>query len=85
MLTHAIFSLLSEKQGKLSIDKKQLTEILKWLVEYKINLNYNISDDSQRTETPLALNFLDIPTLDKCPNKELEVTIAYDTETPYIN
>ena len=89
MLTHTIFSLLSEKQGKLSIDKKRLTEILKRLVKYKMienkpsneaNSYCNISDDSQRTETPLALNFLDTPTLVKCPNKELEVTIVYDTE-----
>ena len=55
MLTHTIFSLLSEKQGKLNIDKKRLTEILKRHVEHKmienkpsngVNSYYNISDDS---------------------------------------
>ena len=44
------------------------------------NSYYNMSDDSQRTEPPLAPNFLDTPTLDKCPTKELEVTIINDTE-----
>ena len=39
-----------------------------------------VSDDSQRTEPLLAPNSLDTPTLDKCPNKELGVTIINDTE-----
>ena len=39
-----------------------------------------MSDDSKRTEAPLAPNFLDTPTLNKCPNKELEVTIINDAE-----
>ena len=84
IITH----LLEELEG-LNIDKKRLTERLKWLAEYKrlenkphngVNSYYNISDDSQRTEPPLAPHSLDKPTLDKCPNKELEVTINNDTE-----
>ena len=84
IMTH----LLEELEG-LNIDKKRLTERLKWLVEYErlenkprngVNSYYNISDDSQRTEPPLAPHSLDKPTLDKCPNKELEVTINNDTE-----
>ena len=35
---------------------------------------------SQRTEPPLAPNSQDTPTLDKCPNLELEVTVIDDTE-----
>ena len=80
---------LSQKLEELNIDKKRLTERLKWLVEYKklenkprngVNSYYNISDDSQRAEPPLAPNSLDTPTLDTCPNKGLEVTIISDTE-----
>ena len=80
---------LSEELDELNIDKKRLTERLKWLVEYKrlenkprngVNSYYNTSIDSQRTEPPLAPNSLDKPMLDKCPNKELEVTIINDTE-----
>ena len=84
-----IITHLSEELEELNIDKKRLTERLKWLVKYKklenkprnrVNSYNNISDDSQRTEPPLASNSLDTPTLDKCPNKELEVTIINDTE-----
>ena len=84
-----IMTQLSEELEELNIDKKRLTERLKWLVEYKrlenkprngVNSYYNISDDSQCTEPPLAPNSLDKPTLDKCPDKELEVTINHDTE-----
>ena len=80
---------LSEELEELNNDKKQLIERLKWLVKYKklknkprngINLYYNISNDSQRREVPLAPNSLDTPTLDKCSNKESEVTIMNDTE-----
>ena len=80
---------LSEELEELNIDKKQLIEKLKWHVEYKRlenkqcngdNSYYNISNDSQCTEPPLALNSIDKPTLNKCPNKELEVTINHDTE-----
>ena len=45
-----------------------------------VNSYYNISNDSQRTKPPLAPNSLDTPRLNKCPNKELEVTIINDTE-----
>ena len=45
-----------------------------------INSYYNISDDSQCTEPPLAPKSLDKPTLDKCPDKELEVTINHGSE-----
>ena len=81
-----IMNLLSEKLEELNTDKKQLTERLKQLVEYKkvenkprngVNSNYNINNDSQRMELPLAPNSLDTSTLDKCRNKELEVTIIY--------
>ena len=84
IMTH----LLEELEG-LSIDKKRLNERLKWLVEYKrlenkprngVNSYYNISDGSQYTEPPLAPKSLDKSTLDKCPDKELEVTINHDTE-----
>ena len=80
---------LSEELDELNIDKKRLTERLKWLVEYKrlenkprngVNSYYNISDGSQYTEPPLAPKSLDKSTLDKCPDKELEVTINHDTE-----
>ena len=80
---------LSEVLEELNIDKKRLTERLKWLVEYKklgnkprngVNSYYNISDGSQRTETFLATNSLEISTLNKRPNKELEVAIINDTE-----
>ena len=80
---------LSEKLEELNIDKKQLTERLKWLVEYKrlenkprnrVNSYYDISDDSQCTKPPLAPKSLDKPILDKCPDKELEVTINHDIE-----
>ena len=59
-----IMTLLSEKLAELNIGKKQLTERLKRLVEYKklenkprkgVNSYYNISDGSQRTEHPLHL------------------------------
>ena len=72
-----IMTHLSKELEELNIDKKWLTERLKWLAEYKklenrprngVNSYYNISSDSQRTEPPLAPNFLDTPTLDKCPN-----------------
>ena len=85
----AIMTHLSEELEELNIDKKQLTERLKWLVEYKrlenkprngVNSYYNISNDSHFTEPPLAPKSLDKPTLDKCPDKELEVTINHDTE-----
>ena len=81
-----IMNLLSEKLEELNTDKKQLIERLKQLAEYKkvenkprngVNSNYNINNDSQRTELPLAPNSLDTSTLDKCRNKELEVTIIY--------
>ena len=74
----AIMTHLSEELEELNIDKKRLEERLKWLVEYKrlenkprngVNSYYNISDDSQCTEPPAALNSLDKPTLDKCPDK----------------
>ena len=45
-----------------------------------VNSYYNISDDSQCTEPPLAPKSLDKPTLDKCPDKELEVTINHGSE-----
>ena len=45
-----------------------------------MELTHNVSDDSQCTEPPLAHNSLDKPMLDKCPNKELEVTVINDTE-----
>ena len=45
-----------------------------------MELTHNVSDDSQCTEPPLVHNSLDTPMLDKCPNKELEVTIINDTE-----
>ena len=45
-----------------------------------INSYCNISDDSQCTEPPLAPKSLDKPTLDKCPDKELEVTINHGSE-----
>ena len=82
-------TLLSEKLEELNIDKIRLTKGLKRLVEYKklenkqrngINSYYNMCDDSKRTEAPLAPNSLDTPTLNKCPNKELEVTIINDAE-----
>ena len=82
-------TLLLEKLEELNIDKKQLTERLKWLVEYKklekkpcngVNSYYYISDARERTELPLRPNFLETPTLDKYSNKELEVTIINDTE-----
>ena len=85
----AIMTHLSEELEELNIDKKQLTERLKWLVEYKrlenkprngVNSYYNISNDSHCTEPPLAPKSLDKPTLDKYPDKELEVTINHDTE-----
>ena len=85
----AIMTHLSEELEELNIDKKQLTERLKWLVKYKrldnkprngVNSYYNISDGSHCTEPPLAPKSLDKPTLDKCPDKELEVTINHDTE-----
>ena len=85
----AIMAHLSEELEKLNIDKKRPTERFKWLVEYKkldnkprngVNSYFNSSDDSQRTEPPLAPNSLDLPTLNKCPNKELELTIINDTE-----
>ena len=81
-----IMNLLSEKLEELNTDKKQLTERLKQLAKYKkvenkprngVNSNYNINNDSQRTELPLAPNSLNTSTLDKCRNKELEVTIIY--------
>ena len=84
-----IMTHLSEELEELNIDKKRLSERLKWLVACKrlenkprnrVNSYYNISDDSQRTEPPLAPNSLDKPKLDKCPNKELEVTINTNTE-----
>ena len=74
----AIMPHLSEELEEVNIDKKRLTERLKWFVKYKrpenkprngVNSYYNISNDSQRTEPPLAPNSLDKPTLDKCPNK----------------
>ena len=85
----AIMTHLSEELEELNIDKKRLEERLKWLVEYKrlenkprngVNSYYNISDGSQYTEPPLAPKSLDKSTLDKCPDKELEVTINHDTE-----
>ena len=82
----AIMTHLSEELEELNIDKKRLTERLKWLVQYKrfenngVNSYYSMSDDSQCTEPPLAPKSLDKPTLDKCPNKKLEVTINHDTE-----
>ena len=85
----AIMTYLSEELEELNIDKKQLSERLKWLVKYKrlenkprngVNSYYNIRDGSQCTEPPLAPKSLDKPTLDKCPDKELEVTINHDTE-----
>ena len=60
-----IMTHLSKELEKLNIDKKRLTERLKWLVEHKklenkphngVNSYYNISDDSQRTEPILAPN-----------------------------
>ena len=84
-----IMTLLSGKLEELSIDKNRLTERLKQLVEYKklqnkprngVNSYYNINNNSQGTEPPLAPNSLDTPTLDKCSNKELELTIINDTE-----
>ena len=89
--------LLLEKLEQINIDKKRLTERLKWLVEYKklenkprngVNSYYNKGNDNQSTEPPLAHVFLDTPILDRCPNKELEVTIINDTENnidKYIN
>ena len=90
----AIMSHFLEELEELNIDKKQLTERLKWLVEYKrlenkprngVNSYYSISDDSQCTEPPLAPKSLDKLTLDKCPDKELEVTINHDTENTICN
>ena len=84
-----IMTHLSKELKELNVDKKRLTDRLKWLVQYKklenrprdgVNSYYNISDDIQRTEPPLAPNSLDTPTLDTCPNKGLEVTIINDTE-----
>ena len=52
---------LSEELEELNIDKKQLTEELKWLVEYKksekkprneVNLYHNISDEPTYRTTP---------------------------------
>ena len=39
-------------------------------------LMLNMSNDSESTKPPLVFNSLDIPTLDKCPNKELRGTIV---------
>ena len=84
-----IMTRLSKELKELNVDKKRLTDRLKWLVQYKklenkprngVNSYYNINDDIQRTEPPLAPNSLDTPTLDTCPNKGLEVTIINDTE-----
>ena len=84
-----IITHLLEELEDLNIDKKRLTGRLKWLVEYKklenkprnrVHSYYNVSNDSQRTEPPRASNSIDTPTLDKCPNKELDVTIINDTE-----
>ena len=61
----AIMTHLSEELEELNIDKKWLTERLKWLVEYiklenkprnRVNSYYNISDDSQCTEHTLHLS-----------------------------
>ena len=41
---------------------------------------HDISNEIHLTEPILAPNYLDIPTLDKCPNKELEETIVNNTE-----
>ena len=80
---------LSEKLEELNLYKKRLTERLNWLVKYKklenkpfngVTSYYNMSDDSHRTEPPLAPNSLDTTTPDKCPNKKLEMTIIKDTE-----
>ena len=85
----AIMIHLSVELEELNIDKRWLTERLKWLAEYKrlenkprnrVSSYYNISDDSQCTEPPLAPNSLDKPLLDKSSDKELEVTINHDTE-----
>ena len=74
-----IMTHLPQELEELNIDKKRLTERLKWLLEYKrlenkprngVNSYYTISDDSQRTEPPLTLYSLDKTTLDKCPNKD---------------
>ena len=78
---------LLEKLEEVNIDKNRLKEKLKRLFEYKklenklrygVNSYYNISDDNQRTEPPLAPNSLDTPKFGKCPNKQLEVTIIND-------
>ena len=62
---NTIMTHLSEELEELNIDKKRPTERLKWLVEYKrwenkprngVNSYYNISNDNQRTEPPLAPN-----------------------------
>ena len=45
-----------------------------------VNSYHNISNEIHRAEPTLAPNYLDIPTLDKCPNKELEETIVNNTE-----
>ena len=37
------------------------------------------------TEPPFAPNFLDIPTLDKCPNKALDGSTINDIEKSAIN
>ena len=75
----AIMINLSVELEELNIEKKQLTERLKWLAEYKrlenkprnrVSSYYNISDDSQCTEPPLAPNSLHKPLLDKCSDKE---------------
>ena len=61
----AIMTYLSEELEEVNIDKKRLTEKLKWLVEYiklenkprnRVNSCYNISDDSQCTEHTLHLS-----------------------------
>ena len=50
-----------------------------------VNSYYNISDDNQCAEPPLPPKSLDKPMLDKCPDKELEVTINHDTENVIYN